>query len=132
MLFADHGRPSGGGVVCRAEQQSIVTLGDQLLGDRCGDGRSALIVDDIYVQVVEHALYEDATLGVDPILAKEVALFGHLAAGRLTSREGEDRPNIDWAAHWPCDDGRTGCAGCHQRTDRDQPGNKQSKAPHEA
>src|SRR2546430_1910389 len=86
LLREKRGR-GGSGVVCRAEQQGVVVLRDELLCDRCGNGRSALIVGDINTQRMADALHDDAALAVDPVLTKEVALFGHLPACRLTAGE---------------------------------------------
>ena len=132
VLLGDRRRPAGGGVIRRSQQQGVVILRDQAFGSRRGDRWPALIVGDIKAQPVAGPLEVDAALVVDPILAVEVPLLGHLAARGLATGEGEDRPDGNDGAHRRTDHGRSGRAGGRQRARRDQGREDKPGPPHVA
>ena len=112
LVLLGNGRgPARGGVVRGAQQQGVVVLRDQLLGDRGRDRWAALIVADIDVQPVTGPAQRNAALGIDPVLAEEIALLGHLAAFGLAPGEGEDGADVNHAPQGRGQDPRNRSAG---------------------
>src|SRR6266516_600502 len=132
VLLSDRYYPAGSGVIRGPQQHGVVVVRDEVLRRRRRDRWPALVVDDVEAEPVAGSLKVDATLIVDPILAVEVSLLGHLAVHRLATSEGDDRPDRNGTAQRRADDGRAGGAGGSRRARRDQGREGKPGPPHVA
>ena len=128
MLLRDRRCARRRRVVRRAEQERMV-LRYQLLGDGRGNRRPALVVDHVDVDRMANALDLDPTAGIDPVLAEEVALLGHLAAACLATGEREYRADVDRLPSWQATR-RVRAAGRQDCTQRDEPEQNQPRPRH--
>jgi len=74
----------------------------------------------------------DATFGIDPVLAEEIALLDHLAVGRLATGEGDDGAHVDGAASGRRrDKGLDLGTGRQNCTQRDKGADPDRRSPHD-